>query len=103
MRLAPLALALLLAPPVHAEEVRSRAVAREFQRLHPCPSTGLQTGACPGYVKDHMRPLCAGGADATWNMQWQTVEDAKVKDRWERAICRHHGDAFQAEGSVGGG
>ena len=28
--------------------VRTRAVAREFQREQPCPSTGLPTGACPG-------------------------------------------------------
>jgi len=21
-------------------------------------------------------------------MQWQTIADAKVKDRWERSICR---------------
>ena len=43
--------------------------------------------ARPGYVVDHIVPLCAGGADAPSNMQWQTVEDAKVKDRQERATC----------------
>src|SRR5271169_2953472 len=32
-------------------------VAREFQREHPCPSTGLASGRCPGYVKDHVVPL----------------------------------------------
>jgi hypothetical protein len=39
-------------------------------------------------VKDHINPLCNGGADAIANMQWQTIEDSKVKDRWERSICR---------------
>ena len=36
---------------------RSREVTREFQREHPCPSTGLTRGACPGYRKDHIKPL----------------------------------------------
>jgi len=48
--------------PSHA---RSRDVPRQFQKEHPCPSTGRKWGACPGYVRDHIKPLCAGGADAT--------------------------------------
>jgi hypothetical protein len=32
--------------------------------------------------------LCAGGADDAANMQWQSVEDAKIKDRAEREQCR---------------
>jgi hypothetical protein len=67
---------------------RSPEVAREFQRLHPCPSTGKPKGRCPGYVKDHIKPLCAGGLDHPSNMQWQTVGDAKKKDRIEKAQCR---------------
>ena len=61
-----------------AKQHRDPAVTREFQRLNPCPSTGKRTGRCPGYVKDHIVPLCAGGADAVSNMQWQTVREAKV-------------------------
>jgi hypothetical protein len=68
-------------------EYRSPEVAREFQRQHPCPSTGSRTGACPGYIKDHVVPLACGGADAVSNIQWQTVEDAKAKDRWELKTC----------------
>jgi hypothetical protein len=68
-------------------ESRSPQVAREFQRQNPCPSTGSPTGACPGYIKDHVVPLACGGADAVSNMQWQTVEDAKAKDRWELKAC----------------
>jgi len=30
-------------------------------------------------VVDHIVPLCAGGADAPSNMQWQTVEAAKAR------------------------
>ena len=51
-----------------AREYRSREVTREFQREHPCPSTGLRTsGACPGYRKDHVEPLACGGPDAVSN------------------------------------
>jgi hypothetical protein len=67
---------------------RHPAVTREFQRLHPCPSTGRAAGACRGYVKDHIIPLCAGGADSVENMQWQTTTEAKLKDRAERKMCR---------------
>jgi hypothetical protein len=70
-----------------AREYRSREVTREFQREHPCPSTGLTTDRCPGYRKDHVKPLACGGPDAVSNMQWQTIRDAKAKDRWERRAC----------------
>ena len=36
-----------------------------------------------GYVIDHIVPLKRGGADAPGNMQWQTKDAAKAKDRWE--------------------
>jgi hypothetical protein len=77
----------IVSSPLAASEHRSRAVTREFQREHPCPSTGLTTGACPGYWRDHIVPLACGGPDAVWNMQWQTVADARAKDRWERKEC----------------
>ena len=70
-----------------ASEPRSREVAREFQRQHPCPSTGRETGACPGFVKDHIVPLACGGPDAVANLQWQTTAAVKAKDRWERKRC----------------
>jgi hypothetical protein len=68
--------------------VRSAAERLAFIRESPCPATGLRLGACPGYVVDHVHPLCAGGPDHRRNMQWQAVEEAKVKDRWERKLCR---------------
>ncbi len=52
-------------------------------RVQPCPATGRTRGACPGFVVDHIVPLKRGGADAPWNMQWQTVRAAKAKDRIE--------------------
>ena len=54
-----------------------------FEKTHPCPSTGKSHGACPGYVVDHIRPLKRGGADRSENMQWQTKEAARRKDRTE--------------------
>ncbi len=70
------------------EYPRDPQVTRDFQATHPCPSTGLRYGACPGYIKDHINPLCAGGPDAVSNMQWQTKEDSYRKDEWELALCR---------------
>lgn len=88
-------LALSLCTPVK----RSAHVLAAFQRQTPCPSTGRTTGRCPGYVKDHIIPLCLVGAkgDIVENLQWQTIADAKRKDRDERKQCRlvgchHRGD-----------
>ena len=60
----------------------------QFARLHPCPSTGKPSPHCPGYVIDHIVPLCACGADDPQNMQWLSVADAQRKDREERRQCR---------------
>jgi hypothetical protein len=62
---------------------RSATARREFQRQNPCPSTGRSSGACPGYVVDHVQALKHGGVDEPRNMEWQTVEQAKAKDRIE--------------------
>jgi hypothetical protein len=80
---------LVLASGTSAREHRSREVTREFQREHPCPSTGKPSGACPGFRKDHVVPLACGGPDAVSNLQWQTVADAREKDHWERKACVH--------------
>lgn len=40
-----------------------------------------------GHVVDHMVPLACGGADAPSNMQWQTIADARAKDKVERIGC----------------
>ncbi len=85
-----LLLAALLAAALVAEgaSARDTAVARAFQKAHPCPSTGKTTGKCPGYVKDHIKALCLGGLDHPSNMQWQTVAEAKKKDQVEREQCK---------------
>lgn len=72
-----------------AKEPRSYRAKAEFMRHNPCPSTGkvkVRYG-CKGYVIDHIDPLACGGEDKAYNMQWQTKEDAKLKDKWERKNC----------------
>jgi hypothetical protein len=72
-----------VARDTHGRLTRSAAAKAAFKKSHPCPSTGKSRGACPGYVIDHVKPLKRGGRDAPDNMQWQTVQEAKIKDRTE--------------------
>jgi hypothetical protein len=67
----------------HRHRTRSTTARTRFQRQNPCPATGKKSGPCPGYVVDHKQALKRGGADAPSNMQWQTQEAAKAKDRVE--------------------
>ena len=67
----------------HGRIARSQSAKDAFRHTHPCPSTGKTSGACPGYVVDHVTALKHGGADGPSNMQWETKTDAKAKDRWE--------------------
>ena len=62
---------------------RSTQAKDAFKRQHPCPSTGRSSGACPGYVIDHVIALKRGGTDDPVNMQWQTTAAAKAKDKYE--------------------
>jgi len=73
---------------------RSRAVLRKFQKIHPCPSTGLTTGKCPGWSLDHVYSLACGGVDDIINLQWmpyaiKTCKQPYCKDRYERKIIHH--------------
>lgn len=70
-----------------AESKRSYKAKKAFKIENPCPATGKIKGSCPNYIIDHINPLACGGADHPSNMQWQTKEDAKQKDKWERRNC----------------
>jgi hypothetical protein len=56
---------------------RSQSARHAFMRM-----TGYPHGR-PGYVIDHIVALKRGGCDCPGNMQWQTVSDAKAKDKVE--------------------
>ena len=70
-----------------ARVIRSSGAKSQFKAEHPCPANGKRSGACGGYVIDHVVPLACGGADAPTNMQWQTTAEGKAKDKWERNAC----------------
>lgn len=80
------AIALLALTATAAE--RSKSVRAEFQREHPCPSTGAKRGACPGYQVDHKTPLCIGGKDELTNLHWIAVDEHKVKTKSDVRLCR---------------
>ena len=55
---------------------RSSSARNEFIRDNPRPYGGK-------YIVDHVIPLKRGGADAPYNMQWQSEAAALAKDKWE--------------------
>lgn len=70
---------------------RQPIVIKAFRKIHPCPSTGLTTGACSGWAINHVIPLACGGRDAVSNMQWlpnniKSCKDIYCIDRFERKI-----------------
>lgn len=56
---------------------RNPSAKRKFKEM-----TGYPKGR-PGYIVDHIIPLKRGGADSPDNMQWQTKEEARIKDQTE--------------------
>lgn len=82
-----LLVALAFLANAEARTKRSQSAKVEFKVVNSCPATGATKGPCSGYVIDHMWPLACGGEDHPRNMQWQTIENAKEKDKWERKMC----------------
>ena len=71
--------------------IRRADVLTAFQKIHPCPSTGLTTGACAGWQKNHIIPLACGGCDEVSNLSYLPVQIKTCKewycvDRFERKI-----------------
>jgi hypothetical protein len=73
----------LLMGDAEANDTRKASTVRAFKHEQPCPATHKSSGACLGWVVDHVMPLACGGADATSNMQWQLYIASKAKDLWE--------------------
>lgn len=81
--------------------IKRRAdVIAAFRKAHPCPVTGLTTGACPGWQVDHVISLAACGCDVVSNLQYlpnllKSGAGALPKDRWERRIYKCPGAAIE--------
>jgi 5-methylcytosine-specific restriction endonuclease McrA len=87
MRTKSLIVLLCVCLSISAKQNRSEAAKNAFKRDNPCPANSSTRGSCPGYVIDHIVPLACGGADSKENMQWQTVQDGKIKDKFELGMC----------------
>ena len=74
--------------------IRRADVLAAFQKIYKCPSTGLKTGACPGFARDHVIPLKCGGCDAVSNLSYlpnvlKSGAGKLPKDRWElKVYCK---------------
>ena len=83
-----MAIAVAMLPTLSDARIkRSQSAKVEFKNDNPCPATGARKGPCKGYVIDHIKALACGGPDHKSNMQWQTIAEAKLKDKWERKGC----------------
>ena len=80
--------AIAVALPCSAAEPRSFRAEVLFRLQNPCPATGETQSECKGYVIDRVIPVACGGAEEPSNMQWQTLAEAREKDRWEKIGCR---------------
>ena len=56
---------------------RSHSVKKQFDKINGYPK------GRKGYVVDHICALYCGGLDNVKNMQYQTAQESKEKDRWE--------------------
>lgn len=65
---------------------RDSKVISAYKKLHPCPSTGLHTGACPGWALNHNCSLACGCVDAVWNLSYMRDDVKKIIDSYERKI-----------------
>ena len=87
---ASLAAALVLLPVqgLAAQSPRPTNAEILFRLANACPATGQTQGPCTGYVVDRVIPIVCGGEEDPSIMQWQTLAEAKEKDRWEKIGCR---------------
>jgi hypothetical protein len=82
---------LLLWCPCPVKRDRQGNIQRDWAALYAFKkATGYPRGR-PGYVVDHVMPLCACGADHARNMAWARVDSAKAKDKLEIEACMRLG------------
>jgi hypothetical protein len=67
---------------------RDHAQKSAFRKENPCPSTGENKGACPGYEIDHKKALMNRGKDKPKNMQWLSKHEHKKKTKHDIAKCK---------------
>ncbi len=77
IRSKPVPLAIGVKRDANGRIARSASARESFLK-----QTGYPNGR-PGYIVDHIVALKRGGCDCPENMQWQTIEDAKAKDKIE--------------------
>lgn len=82
------AISFLAVVPAEAKQPRSSVERHAFVKEVACPATGRHRLPCPEYHIDHIKPLCAGGADHRSNMQWLSIPGHKIKTRQDVAGCR---------------
>lgn len=57
-------------------------LAREFQSMIPCPSSGARTGACNGWRIEWLKPPGCGGSSSDWrNLRWERSAESSRRDR----------------------
>lgn len=78
---------LTVSAPADADDSRATSVMQAFRQGHPCPATGSLRGKCPGYVVDHVEPLCAGSSETADGLQWQTLSQVTAKNGWDQQYC----------------
>jgi hypothetical protein len=73
-----------------AATLRGTAAPKEFRKYNACPSTKKFTGACPGWIMDHLEALRCGGKDVPENLWWMTKTEAALKDLQEAQCWRYY-------------
>jgi hypothetical protein len=71
-------------PRVH----RSSEARRESSVNIPVRRRAKTSGACQGYLGDHVIPLARGGADSASNMRWQRRQKEKLRTRSSAGVAR---------------
>jgi hypothetical protein len=74
--------------PALAQEIASRDLAEICSPGYARSHRLVYRHGRPGYEHDHIMPLCLGGSDTEANLQWQPLDEAKLKDVLEWYSCR---------------